>query len=68
MLRGLFDRIVLVAAIAAAACVPGYIAQYRQYLAGRLEQVTQDLALFSQSGIDRLMSGAEMGLIERLAA
>jgi hypothetical protein len=48
MLRGLFDRIVLVAAIAAAACVPGYIAQYRQYLAGRLEQVTQDLALFQQ--------------------
>lgn len=48
MLRGLFDRIVLVGAILAAACVPSFIAQYRQRLGGRLDQAAQDLALFQE--------------------
>jgi hypothetical protein len=48
MLRGLIDRIVLVAAILAAACVPSFIAQYRQRLGGRLDQVLRDLAPFQE--------------------
>ena len=48
MLRGIIDRIVLVFAILAAACVPSFIAQYRQRLGGRLDQATQDLALFQE--------------------
>lgn len=63
MLRGLFDRIVLVAAIVAAACVPSFIAQYRQHLAGRLEQALQDLALFQQIA-DRYHNGSLQALIQ----
>ena len=48
MLRGIFDRIVLVGAILTAACVPSFIAQYRQRLGGRLDQALQDLALFQE--------------------
>ena len=44
--RGIFDRIVLVAAIVAAGCIPSFIAQYRQRVGGRLDQVLQDLAPF----------------------
>jgi len=45
-LRGILDRIILVASIVAAGCVPSFIAQYRQRLGGRLDQVLQDLAPF----------------------
>ncbi|HUN91130.1 MAG TPA: DUF2937 family protein [Burkholderiaceae bacterium] len=45
-LRGLLDRVVLVAAILGGGCVPSFIAQYRQRLGGRLDQVIQDLAPF----------------------
>lgn len=48
MLRGIFDRLVLVGAVLAAACVPSFIAQYRQRLGGRLDQALQDLALFQE--------------------
>lgn len=48
MLRGILDRIVLVAAVLAAACVPSFIAQYRQRLGGRLDQAVQDLQLFQE--------------------
>ena len=48
MLRGIFDRLVLVGAVLAAACVPSFIAQYRQRLGGRLDQAMQDLALFQE--------------------
>jgi hypothetical protein len=44
--RGIFDLIVLVAAIVAAGCIPSFIAQYRQRVGGRLDQVLQDLAPF----------------------
>ena len=48
MLRGIFDRLVLVGAVLAAACVPSFVAQYRQRLGGRLDQAMQDLALFQE--------------------
>lgn len=46
--RGILDRIVLVAGIVAAGCVPSFIAQYRQRVGGRLDQVIQDLAPFQE--------------------
>jgi hypothetical protein len=46
--RGILDRIVLVAGIVAAGCIPSFIAQYRQRLGGRLDQVLQDIAPFQQ--------------------
>jgi hypothetical protein len=48
LLRGILDRIVLIAAILAAACVPSFIAQYRQRLGGRLDQAIRDLAPFQE--------------------
>ena len=48
LLRGLIDRILLVCAIFAAACVPSFIAQYRQRLGGRLDQVMRDLEPFQE--------------------
>jgi hypothetical protein len=48
LLRGILDRIILVGAILAAACVPSFIAQYRQRLGGRLDQVLRDLAPFQE--------------------
>lgn len=46
--RGILDRIVLVTGIVAAGCVPSFIAQYRQRVGGRLDQVLQDLAPFQE--------------------
>jgi Protein of unknown function (DUF2937) len=46
MLRGLLDRLILLAAVVAAACIPSFVAQYRQRLGGRLEQVQADLMPF----------------------
>jgi Protein of unknown function (DUF2937) len=43
-LRGLIDRLLLVAAVIAGGLVPGYIAQYRQRLGGRFDQAKLDLA------------------------
>ncbi len=48
LIRGIFDRVVLVAAILAGGCVPSFIAQYRQRVGGRLDQVLRDLAPFDQ--------------------
>lgn len=48
LLRGLFDRTLLLAAFLAAGCVPGFIVQYRQRLGGALDQVVQDLAPFRE--------------------
>ena len=42
-IRGLLDRIFLVCAVVAGGLVPGFIAQYRQRLGGRLEQARLDL-------------------------
>jgi len=48
LIRGALDRLVLVAAILAGGCVPSFIAQYRQRVGGRLDQVMRDLAPFQQ--------------------
>lgn len=44
ILRGLLDRVLLVCAAVAGGLVPGFIAQYRQRLGGRLDQARLDLA------------------------
>ena len=46
IVRGILDRIVLLAAVLIAACIPSFITQYRQRLGGRLDQVRSDLAPF----------------------
>lgn len=46
IVRGILDRLVLLAAVLIAACVPSFIVQYRQRLGGRLDQVSADLAPF----------------------
>ena len=48
MIRGLLDRIVLVGGTIVGGCVPGFIAQYRQRVGGRLDQVVADLAPFRE--------------------
>ena len=48
LIRGALDRVVLIAAILAGSCVPSFIAQYRQRVGGRLDQVMRDLAPFEQ--------------------
>ena len=45
-IRGFLDRIILVAGVVAAGCIPSFIAQYRQRVGGRLDQVLQDMAPF----------------------
>jgi len=44
IVRGLLDRLVLVSAAVAGGLIPGFIAQYRQRLGGRLDQALLDLA------------------------
>ena len=58
ILRGLFDRIVLLATFLAAGCVPAFVAQYRHRLGGALDQVTKDLAPFRE--IAKQMHGGKM--------
>ena len=60
-LRGLLDRLLLVCAVVAAGLVPGFIAQYRQRLGGRLDQARLDLAPWQ-----RLADQYYQGDIERL--
>ena len=43
IVRGLLDRVILVSAAVGGGLVPGYIAQYRQRLGGRLDQARIDL-------------------------
>jgi Protein of unknown function (DUF2937) len=43
ILRGFLDRVVLVCAVVGGGFVPGFIAQYRQRLGGRLDQARLDL-------------------------
>jgi Protein of unknown function (DUF2937) len=63
IIRGILDRIILLAAIMLAACIPSYIVQYRQRLGGRLDQVHADLAPF-QAIADRNFGGSLQKLIE----
>lgn len=46
ILRGMFDRIVLVVAVVAAGCIPSFITQYQQRVGGMLTQILQDIAPF----------------------
>lgn len=59
--RGLFDRVLLICAVVAGGLVPGFIAQYRQRLGGRLDQAQLDLAQW-QKIADHFFHGS----IERL--
>ncbi|HTV79893.1 MAG TPA: DUF2937 family protein [Steroidobacteraceae bacterium] len=63
IVRGILDRIILLAAILLASCVPSFIAQYRQRLGGRLDQVRADLAPF-QAIADRNFGGSLSKLID----
>jgi hypothetical protein len=44
LVRGLIDRVLLLCVFVAGGLVPGFIAQYRQRLGGRLDQAQLDLA------------------------
>ena len=56
LLRGLLDRLLLVCAVVAGGLVPGFIAQYRQRLGGRLDQARLDLQPW-QSLADHFYAG-----------
>ena len=47
-IREIFDRIILVVGVIAAGCFPSFVAQYRQRVGGRLDQVLQDIAPFQE--------------------
>lgn len=62
LLRGLLDRLLLVAAAITGGLIPGFISQYRQRLGGRLDQARVDLASwqkiadqFFQGSLDKLI-------------
>jgi hypothetical protein len=59
--HGLLDRLLLVCAVVVGGLVPGFIAQYRQRLGGRLDQAQLDLAPWQ-----RLAEQYYQGDIERL--
>jgi hypothetical protein len=63
LIRGILDRIVLVAGVIAAGCIPSYIVQYRQRIGGMLNQVLKDLAPF-QAIADKLHHGNLQELIQ----
>lgn len=67
LVRGLLDRLVLVVAIVVGGLVPGFIAQYRQRLGGRLDQARLDLAGW-QKIADQLFQGDLNRLIRYHAA
>lgn len=48
LIRGVLDRVVLVGGVLAGGTTPSFIAQYRQRISGRLDQVLQDLAPFQE--------------------
>ncbi len=45
-LKGLLDRLILLAGFISGGLVPGFVLQYRQRLGGHLRQVTEDLKPF----------------------
>jgi len=62
-IRGILDRVVLVAGVIVAGCIPSFIAQYRQRVGGMLDQVLRDLAPF-QAIADKLHHGSLQELIQ----
>jgi hypothetical protein len=63
VLRGLLDRLVLIAGTIVGGCIPGFIQQYRQRVGGRLDQVQVDLAPFQE--IARRYHGGDMDAMVR---
>lgn len=63
LIRGLLDRIVLVGGAIAGGTTPSFVAQYRQRVGGRLDQVLQDLAPF-QAIADRYHGGSLEALVQ----
>jgi hypothetical protein len=63
ILRAFLDRVILLAGVVIAGCVPGFITQYQQRLNGRLEQVVRDLAPF-QAIADREHHGSLPELVQ----
>ena len=63
VVRGFLDRLVLLAAVLVSACIPSFIAQYRQRLGGQLDQVRSDLAPF-QAIADRNFGGSLPRMID----
>jgi len=62
LLSGLLDRLLLLLAVAAAGVLPAFVQQYRQRLAGRLDQINEDLAAWRQIA-ERLHGGDMQALI-----
>ena len=67
LMRGLLDRLVLIAAAISGGLLPGFIEQYRQRLGGRLDQARLDLASW-QKVADQLFQGDLNQLIRYHAA
>jgi hypothetical protein len=61
--RGLIDRLLLICAVVAGGLVPGFIAQYRQRLGGRLDQALLDLSPW-QKIADQYFHGDLASLIQ----
>ena len=61
LVRGLLDRVLLVCAAVAGGLIPGFIAQYRQRLGGRLDQAKLDLEPWQ-----RLANQSYQGDLDRL--
>jgi Protein of unknown function (DUF2937) len=63
ILRGFIDRMLLVCAVVAGGLVPGFVAQYRQRLGGRLDQAQLDLAPWRKLA-DQFYNGDISGVIQ----
>lgn len=63
LLSGLLDRLLLLFAVAIAGVLPAFVQQYRQRLAGRLDQINEDLAAWRQIA-QRLHAGDMQALIQ----
>ena len=50
-LRGVADRLVLLACVLVGGAVPGYLLQYRQHIAGRMAQARADLQPFVELAV-----------------
>lgn len=62
MVRGLFDRLLLVVGVLCGGTAPSFIAQHRQRIGGHLTQVSEDLAPFQQIA-DRYHQGSLNALV-----
>ena len=62
-IRGLIDRLLLLATAIMGGLVPGFISQYRQRLGGRLDQAGIDLPAMGYSIIQRQVTDAATHVI-----